>query len=152
MDRAVSVAGLGPGALISRRLLLQGSGAAFAALLLGEGFNAVQAAATAPAAVGLRRSDYMPFIGRRFGLAAPGGRLSVPLVAVEDMRAPRRLAGSQDAFTLVFHAPPGSVALGQAVMTVSHPRGFSQRLLVTPAGTGRRGQDYAVVINRANLD
>lgn len=159
MDRPVSVAATSGGALIgapglearlTRRRLLQGGGAAFAALAIGEGIGFARRAVGVPRGVGLRRSDYGPYVGRLFRLTSLDGRsLSIPLAAVEDVHVPGQMAGSEDAFVLVFHAPPGSPALGQAVMTVRHPRGWSQRLLVSPAGTGRRGLDYATVINSA---
>jgi hypothetical protein len=166
MDRPVPLAAPGGGALagipalerdrsrlVTRRRLLETGGAAFAALTLGEGVRLVQGARTAAGLRGLRRSDYEPYIGHRFGLAVPGGgALSAPLVAVEDFpgQSMRYLAGSQDAFILIFHALPGSPRLGQAVMRVTHPRGWTQRLLLSPAGPGRRGLDYATVINRSH--
>lgn len=151
MDRAVPLALPSGVELITRRRMLEGAGIVLAALTVRQGPSSGQAAIAGKPSAGLRRSDYRDFVGQSFRFTGPSARMSIPLAAIEDVAAPRSLAGSERAFILVFHAPHGSAGLGQSVMTVRHPRGFSQRLLVTPAGTGRRGQDYAVVINRANL-
>ncbi|MGO9751017.1 MAG: DUF6916 family protein [Solirubrobacteraceae bacterium] len=159
MDRRVLVAAAPVGhaplhqplevAITRRRLILAGSATA-AALALGDLASLAAHVGAARAPGGLRRSDYQPYVGRSFRLSVAGaGTLSIPLVSVEDLSGPRGLAGSEHAFILIFHAPAGSPRLGQALMTVRHPRGWSRRLLVSPASPGHDGLDYAAVINRA---
>ena len=132
---------------LTRRRLLLTSGAAVAAVSLGEGAQLLGRLAS-PASPGLRRSEWLPYIGHRFRLTAPDtGTLIAPLTAVAQTDS-TRLAASEDAFILIFHAPQGEHRLGQAVMEVQHPAGWSVRLLVAPAGPGHRGLDYAAVINR----
>jgi hypothetical protein len=149
MDGGVSVVTAPTWRPVTRRGLLRCGGIAAAALTLGEGVRVVERAVTTVVQPGLRRSDYQPYIGRRFRISAPGAAaLSIPLVAVRDVGSPRSLAGSENAFILVFHAPAGSPRLEQAVMSIRHPRGWTRRLLMSPSSPDRNGLDYAAVINR----
>ena len=56
-------------------------------------------------------------------------------------------ADRENGFVLIFRGP-STPRLRQAVMRVAHPQLRTLDLLVSPAGTGRGGQDYAAVINR----
>jgi hypothetical protein len=161
VDRGVPVGGAAalpaPGecapALISRRRLLQSGAVAVAAGSVGLGAKALTD--SAPGLVipvsRLRRSAYAPYVGSRFGLSVAGGA-SAPVVlsAAEGFgrSGHRRMAEAEDVFALIFHAGRATPRLDQAVMHVRHPAGWSIPLLVSPAGTGRDGMDYAAVINR----
>lgn len=150
MDSGVSLAAPPGWRPVTRRGLLQAGGIAAAALTVGEGVRVVDRAVSTVVRPGLRRSDYQPYIGRRFRISAPGAAtVSIPLVAVRDLGSPRSLAGSENAFILVFHAPAGLPRLKQAVMSVRHPRGWTRRLLMSPSSPDFDGLDYAAVINRA---
>jgi hypothetical protein len=100
----------------------------------------------------LRRSSYLPLVGQRFELTAPGRRPVVArLVSVMDLGIGRRmrpLAGAEDAFALLFHSPIRP-RLEQDVMSLGHPVLGRFQLLVSPASRGHRGQDYSATINRA---
>ena len=126
MDRAVPVA-----ARVTRRRVLQIGGVAFAAVAIGE-LPALAGAST----VTLRRSTFTPLVGDAFTLDGT----SVRLAAVDDYGAGRAhaAAGSQAAFVLIFHADAGVPRLQQRTMAVRHRRLGLVRLLVSPAGTGRR--------------
>ncbi|MFZ0041988.1 MAG: hypothetical protein WAK93_11825 [Solirubrobacteraceae bacterium] len=157
MGRAVSVATpAGSQALdlpISRRALILAGGGALSGLMALRGAGFLERAVSAPGHLGLRRSDYAPYVGRGFRLSAgAAGALTAPLVAVHDVSGARGLAGSEDAFILVFRAARGARDLGQAMMTVRHPRGWSRRLLVSPASPAHNGLDYAAVINRVRVN
>jgi len=135
---------------ITRRHLLLAGGAAISGLALLRGAGALERSLGARSPLGLRRSDYTHHVGSSFRLTGPGGASVIaPLVAVSNVSGPARLAGSEDAFILIFHASPRQPRLGQAVMDVHHPRGWSRRLLISPASPGHDGVDYATVINRA---
>ncbi|HWH11844.1 MAG TPA: hypothetical protein VG165_12005 [Solirubrobacteraceae bacterium] len=139
---------------ITRRGLLAAGGAAVVGLALAEGSRLADLAGgfTSPAVPAyLRRSTFSPLVGERFVLSAAGRRAVVSLVAVDDLAAGGRtasVAGRDDAFALIFHAPAGA-RIDQDVMTVSHPGIGRFPLLVSPSGTGHHGQDYAAIINRA---
>jgi hypothetical protein len=142
MDRALPVA-----RLLTRRRVLRDGGIAVAGLTLWEPARALAARTR-----GLHRSDYTPWVGHRFRLAVPDlTPVLATLVGVLDFpgRAMRPLKGSQDAFILIFRAPPEAPRLGQAVTDVGHPQGYTTRLLLSPNGMRRPGFEYAAVINRA---
>jgi hypothetical protein len=100
----------------------------------------------------LRRSSYVPLIGEGFEVTAPGRRpILARLVSVMDLGIGRRmrpLAGAEDAFALLFRSPTRP-RLEQDVMSLRHPVLGRFQLLVSPASTDRRGQDYSATINRA---
>jgi hypothetical protein len=126
------------------------AGAASATAMLWPSELAAPGTAAAASANPLLRSRFVPHIGETFRLAVPGaGAVDVRLDEVLDLgwKRNRAVAGSEDGFTLLFRGP-SQPRLGQDVMRVSHPRLGRLDLLVSPAGTGRRGQDYAAVINR----
>jgi hypothetical protein len=121
---------------ISRRRLLQlgAAGAVAVAAPLAAG----RARAGAGIPVALRRSTYLPLVGERFTVAAGAGSAALRLVEVR---------GRDDAFALLFHGS-GRPRLEQAVRRIAHPAIGTAELLMVPAGTGRRGQDYEIVVNR----
>ena len=139
-------------ALTRRRLLMAGGAAALAAIV-GELPGAVTAVRGFVTPAHLLRSSYVPLIGAPFELTAPGRRRVVArLVSVSDLGIGRRmrpLAGADDAFALLFHSSSGS-RLEQAVMSIRNPVLGRFELLMSPASTGRRGQDYSAAINRAH--
>jgi hypothetical protein len=63
-------------------------------------------------------------------------------------RRARPLAGAEEVFALLFDGP-SRPRLEQDVMSLRHPALGRFQLLVSPASTGRRGQDYSAAINRA---
>jgi hypothetical protein len=152
-----------PSATITRRGLLAAGGAAVVGLALTDAARLTSLAGglrdvRVPAY--LRASSFVPLVGDRFELTAANGWAAVRLVAVNGLggaRAPVGLAGSpapsappvaDDAFALTFHAS-GGARLEQDVMTLRHTQLGAFQLLVSPSGTGRHGQDYAAIINRA---
>jgi hypothetical protein len=125
---------------LSRRQVLQLGGAAViaaAAPLALEQHGAPPPTSSTPAP--LRRSTYLPLVGERFAVAA--GASSVAL-RLDEVR------GRNHAFALLFHGSPHR-RLEQAVRRIAHPAIGAVDLLLVPAGTGRRGQDYEVVVNRS---
>jgi len=139
-------------AAFTRRWLLAAGGAAALAATVGELRGVVSVLSEGPVPAHLRRSTYLPLVGERFELIAAGGRFVLArLVAVMDLgigKRARPLAGGEDAFALLFHSP-SHPRLEQDVMSLRHPALGRFQLLVTPASTGRRGQDYSAAINRA---
>jgi hypothetical protein len=132
--------------------------AALAAAAVGSGVEILSRAGGGSGATrlaaggfGLRRSDYTPHVGRRFKLVPENGPpVPARLVAVENFPGSWALplAGSEDAFILLFHAPAGAPRPAQATMTITGPGGSFGHLLLSPAGPGRAGLDYAAVVNR----
>jgi hypothetical protein len=151
-------------ATLTRRALIAAGGAALAAAALADASRiaglATQIAspgpraASAPAAGGgpaqLRRSTFTGLIGDRFDLATANGRVTGRLIAVESARS-SRVRGSQatpeETFGLVFHAERGP-RLPDGIMTVSHAGLGAFSLFVSRSSAGRRGQEYAAIINR----
>jgi hypothetical protein len=157
VDGCGAGAGIGFGtrpldASLTRRRLLAAGGAAALAATLGElrGVAPVLSEVTIPAY--LRRSSYLALVGERFELIAAGGRgVLARLVAVVDLGVGARvrpLGGAEEAFALLFHSS-SRPRLEQDVVSLRHPALGRFQLLVSPASTGRRGQDYSAVINRA---
>lgn len=139
-----------PGALtqpMSRRALLQAGGTLAGALALGAGGSLLTAGTDSLA--GLRRSDYLPYVGSTLHLQPPGhGPVPVRLEAVEDP-TPSRPPGDREAeFLLVFRLAAWRAPLGQDVMDVQHPAGYTRSLLVTPIG--RRGLALGAIVNRTS--
>lgn len=97
--------------------------------------------------VGPVRSAFTPHVGSAFTLRAEDGRrVRTQLVEVSDLL--RGQPDDEDAFALLLHASAGE-RMPQTVAWLEHPRvKTSVPLLVSPAGTGRRGQDYSITVNR----
>lgn len=137
---------------LTRRTLLAAGGAGAATLLAG-GLLARGPAPRATAASLLHpeaapvRSIFTPHVGSAFTLRGEDGRSArTRLVEVSDLVRGR--PGDEDSFALLFHAAAGE-SLGQAVVRLEHPvASLGIPLLVSPSGTGRRGQDYSVIVNR----
>jgi hypothetical protein len=137
-------------ASLTRRRLLEV--AALAALTQVPGLADTTAArVTGGRATGdaFRRSTWEPLVGKRFAVRGEDGvAIQAQLVEVRDLRGP---AGSQadreGAFALLFHGPR-SPRLEQGMYELRRPGVAGDRLLLTPSGTGRRGQDYEVVVNQ----
>jgi hypothetical protein len=148
MDRSVPVADG-----ITRRGLLASGATAAAALAVAGSVRVASSRASPPVGVlALRRSTFAPLVGQRFRLRTTAGQTApARLAAVRDYGDGRLFdrIGSDLAFVLLFHTPPGATRLDQDVMTVEHDAIGSVGLLVSPAGTGRRGQDYTAVIDTA---
>jgi hypothetical protein len=138
--------GLARATVTRRRLLELAALAALAQVpLLSEVRTTGPSGAGAATSV-FRRSTFAPLVGRRFELRGTRGEsVRAKLVEVRDLRgAP---AADERAFALLFHGPR-SPRLEQGLYELRHPSVARARLLVVPAGTGRRGQDYEVVINQ----
>lgn len=138
--------------LTRRRLLVLGGTAVATAAVYAGGLDRLVSAA--PAGSPLLRSRFIPHVGERFRLAARGGRsVYARLDEIHDLSRTRGLSApsSEDGFVLLFHGPRAP-RLDQGVLRVRHRQLGTFDLLVSPAGTGRRGQDYAAVINRVQPD
>lgn len=139
---------------VTRRQILATGGAATLATLATHAQSMVPGLSSASAILGgtprhLRRSSFTPLVGDRFTIADGVRRpVGVRLVEVRDLSKRRALVGHDEAFALLFHGP-GGPRLEQGVHRLRHPALGRFDLLVTPSGTGRRGQDYETVINRA---
>jgi hypothetical protein len=170
-----SIAAGGQGdAALTRRALLAAGGAALATVALADAgrIAAVAARLASPgpspsAAAGaglatggvpahLRRSTFAGLVGDRFDLTAAGRRVTSRLIAVDDLRR-RGGAGApapapaprEDAFALVFRSDSGT-RLTDDTMTVSHAELGAFPLFISRSGAGRRGQEYAAVVNRVS--
>ena len=136
---------------LSRRGLLLAGCAALASTSLG-GLAGLPAARAGNRVGGLRRSAFAAHVGEIFALTTTAGAtVRARLVEVDDYGRGRVLsrARSDLSFVLVFHAPRSARRLEQDVMAVRHPDLGTVDLLVSPAGTGRHGQDYVAVIDTA---
>jgi hypothetical protein len=155
LDRAVESAaatvleGLERQAVTRRRLLEVAAIAAMAQLPLLASAQTPGATQASVAADAFRRATYQPLLGRQFSIRdRAGASIQAKLVEVRDLggSAPRG-AGDEGAFALRFHGPR-SPRLTQGMYELRRPGLARQLLLLTPSGTGRRGQDYEVVINQ----
>jgi hypothetical protein len=131
---------------VTRRTLLAAGGAGVVTLVGGglvRGPGGLPAVGPATVPV---RSMFTPHVGSTFTLRGEDGRrVRTRLVSVDDLQ--RAARGDEDAFGLLLHAPEGE-RLDQTVARLEHPSIRTIPLLVSPAGTGARGQDYAIVVNR----
>jgi hypothetical protein len=146
MDRAVPI-----GQRLTRRGLLASGGFTLAAVAIGAGGSLGSAPTRKLPRVPLRRSAFARHVGEAFTLRASSRETRARLALVDDFgggRLPDKV-GSESAFVLIFHAPRHAPRLEQDVMTIRHPRLGTVDLLVSPAGTGRRGQDYTAVVDTA---
>jgi hypothetical protein len=148
--RAVSP-GCGPlDAALTRRRLLTLAGAATTTAILWPSRLAAPATAAVPAADPYGRSRFVAHLGESFRISAPGGSaVSVRLDEIRDLTwTPSGSASDREnGFVLIFRGP-STPRLRQDVMRVAHAQLGTLDLLVSPAGAGRGGQDYAAVINR----
>jgi hypothetical protein len=132
---------------VTRRGLLAAGGAA----LVVAAVEAVprwalpgRAAAATAAAAPLARSAFAPLVGTRFTVAGADGRpVALRLDEIGDLA---HAADRERAFSLLLHGPR-EPRLEQAVHRLRHPALADADLLLVLAGTGRHGQDYAVIIN-----
>jgi hypothetical protein len=140
---------VGPAALTRRRLLQLGALVAIvgAPRLAGVPASAIRDAGAVHQT--LRRSTYAPLVGRRFRIHGRGGAaVGATLVEIRDLRRAGDGLGAGEAFALLFHGPR-SPRLEQGMYELRRPEVANPMpVLMTPSGTGRRGQDYEVVINR----
>jgi hypothetical protein len=90
------------------------------------------------------RSSYRPLVGQRFTVR--GSKVQLKLTAVHDLN--KRQAGSENAFALIFHSPPGAPRLKNQVPQLDHPALGRFKLLISPGEASRNGQPYAAIINR----
>ncbi len=139
MDRALP---------LTRRALLAAGGAGAVAIAAGGLVRSPSGMAARPLLPGTTgtRSMFVPLVGSEFVVRPENGRsVRTRLVQIANLtHAPR---DDEDAFELLLHGS-GSSRMEQTMARLEHPRLRTLPLLVTPAGTGARGQDYAVVINR----
>jgi hypothetical protein len=146
---AAALEGLGRVTVTRRRLLeLTGIAALAQMPLLSEAVTGGSSGAGTAASV-FRRSTFAPLVGSRFELRGTrGASVRARLVEVRDLRgAPAGSKAGEGAFALLFHGPR-SPRLEQGMYELRHPGVAADRLLLVPSGTGRRGQDYEVVINQ----
>jgi hypothetical protein len=132
-------------AALTRRGLLQAGGVAgFAALAGGRPWAPASAsAATRPSP--LARSTYTGITGTAFQV----GTQTLELVGVADLPSAatdRKLAGSEDAFSLLFTGPAGN-PLKQGVQAFSHPQVGNFELFIVPVEMTTGLQRYEVVVN-----
>ena len=141
---------------LSRRRLVQASGALGAALYLGiEPLSAHARAGTATRSSNgtpfLRRSSYAALTTRDFAAIGlvDGGALRLTLDAVSDVpaaEAVEALAGHEDAFVLTFRGPS---ALGSGIHALRHPDLGEFELFLSPLGRAQeRLVTYQAVIDR----
>jgi hypothetical protein len=131
---------------LTRRSLLAAGGAGAALLTTGGLLRATGPQGERLAESALVRSTFTPHVGSTFTLTGDDGRrIRARLDAVSDLR--HGPAGSEGAFELLLHGS-GSLRLDQTIATLHRPQLRTTGLLVSPAGTGRAGQDYSIVVNR----
>jgi hypothetical protein len=119
--------------------LLKAGGAAVTALALPSAALARRHARRSH----LRRSSYQPLVGHRFSVS--GMRSKLRLMSIKDLNSLQ--AHSDNAFTLVFHAPHAAPPLAQ-LPRLHHPALGSFELFLTPGKSLPTGQHYVAVINR----
>jgi hypothetical protein len=140
-----------PRATLTRRRLLELAGlAAITQLPLLADTPAARITGATSGGDVFRRSTYAPLVGRRFAFRGDAGESGhARLVEVRDLGGPAgRHAHREDAFSLLFHGPRAP-RLPQGMYELRRPGLARDRLLLVPVGTGRRGQDYQVVINQS---
>ncbi len=132
----------------SRRSVL-GAAALSTLALAAPSTPASAAAIRSGARLGLVRSAFSPYVGRRFTLSGPGVITTARLTAVEDLAAvPRR--NDQRRFSLLFRADrrlPG----GQGVYRVRRSGVGGVDLFVVPVDRGVRGHHYQAIVNRRTV-
>jgi hypothetical protein len=129
---------------LTRRHLLKVGGSAVALASFGGAAHWLSLFSTHTNAA-LRRSTWEGLVGSQVTVQGDH-TIGVRLVDIADLPGTRP-EDREGAFSLLFHG--GSPArLPQGVYLLSHPAIGTARMLFTPAGTGRAGQDYAVVVNR----
>jgi hypothetical protein len=129
---------------LTRRHLLKVGGAAAALASFGGAAHWLSLFNTHTNAA-LRRSTWEGLIGSRVTIQGDH-TVGVRLVDIADLPGAQP-ADREGVFSLLFHGG-ASDRLPQGVYRLSHPAIGRARMLLTPAGTGRAGQDYAVVVNR----
>jgi hypothetical protein len=129
---------------LTRRHLLKLGGSAAALVSFGGAIRWLSIIGPSAEAA-LRRSTWEGLIGSRVTVRG-AHTIDVRLTDVTDL-AGARPADREQAFSLLFHGD-SSNRLPQGVYRLAHPAVGTPRMLLAPAGTGRAGQDYAVVINR----
>lgn len=131
---------------LTRRGLLAAGGAGAVTLAAGGLLGALPGSPATLRSVQPVRSLFTPHVGTDVLLRAEGGRrVRTRLVAVEDLRHSARR--DENAFGLLLHGD-GPDTLEQTLVRMEHPSFRTVPLLVSPSGTGSRGQDYFVVVNR----
>lgn len=142
--------------LLTRRRLIQASGATAATLYLGAltaGAPAAFGATAAGAPAYLRRSSYARLTNSAFTAAATGGaKATLRLVEVADLaraRSEKSFAGRDDAFALTFTGAPGA-PLTSAIHELRHASLGTFSVFIAPVGRPTRTeQRYEVVIDRS---
>lgn len=131
---------------MTRRTLLAAGGAGAVTLVGGGLIRTSGATVRASAPVMPVRSMFKPHVGSSFTLVAEDGRrVATRLVSIGDLRHGAR--EDENAFELLLHGS-GDDRLEQAIARLEHRVARPTiPLLVSPAGTGARGQDYAIVVN-----
>jgi hypothetical protein len=135
MDRHIRMSGL-----TRRAVLAAGAGAGVS--LAGASWLRAGPTARRP----LTRATFAPLRGAHFSLRdSDGVAVRARLDEVFDLAGG---SSASDSFGLLLHGPR-TPRLAQSIVRLHHPDAGAFRLLASPAGTGRRGQDYAIIVNRA---
>ncbi len=133
---------------LSRRSVLAGG-----ASLAGIGSVSVlvpQAAAaltrTRTGNLALRRSTFLPLVGRTFRIVHDRGSLTVVLRQVSDLK-PSARPGAENQFSLIFTDARLRPALPQGTYSVSHAGQGRISLFVVPVGRRQTAQQYQAIID-----
>lgn len=135
----------------SRRAFLA-SGASLAGAAWA-GALAPRAAALALATrrhLALRRSAFLPLLGRTFRISHESGSLSVVLRQVNDLK-PTALPGAEDQFSLIFTDSGLRPVLSQGTYSVSHVGRGRISLFVVPVDRRETVQHYQAIVDSRPL-
>jgi uncharacterized protein DUF6916 len=92
----------------------------------------------------LRRSSYHRLVGQRFTVG--GTSVKLQLVKVEDLNVHQR--NNDNAFALIFEAPPGAPLLTDQVPDLYNPALGRFKFLLSRGFASPHGQPYVAIVNR----
>lgn len=107
---------------------------------------AASAPAAAPAKLAMRRSAFLPLLGRTFRIAHEQGSLTVVLHQVSDLK-PTVRPGAEDQFSLIFAHSGRHPALAQETYSISRLGRGRISLFVVPVGHSETVQYYQAIID-----
>lgn len=107
---------------------------------------AAPAQVAAPARLAMRRSAFLPLLGRTFLIAHDRGSLAVVLHQVSDLK-PTVRRGAEDQFSLVFTHSGRHPALSQGTYSISRRGRGRISLFVVPVGHSETVQHYQAIID-----